>query len=389
MSTPAQVQTLFDATDLEPSVRRLMDRKARATHGAGPYAPVGASAVEAGLSSFFKAREPDITVGAVTSMGGGASKEQYVVMLSKGGAVAIPYVLRLDALQSVMESDRLREYDVLRLVAPYVPVPDAVWVDPNGEAFGRPFLMTSFMSGVSKPTATANDSVSGMQTNMRADLRAALSPQFVDALAAIHRVPVNQDNLGSLGVPDADPYQAARWQLNWWSRVWRDDKVVSHPLIAQVEVWLQTHLPADNGLVVVHGDYRTGNYLFDEKTRKITSILDWELAHIGDYHEDLGWAVQRMYSTVVDGERLVTGLMPREEFISSYERASGRTVSPVSLHYYEVLCAYKSTVATLASSVRAAAARHNHQDVLLSWLASCGYVFAAELCDLIERKPAS
>jgi aminoglycoside phosphotransferase (APT) family kinase protein len=389
MSTPTRARPTFDTTDLEPSVKLLMERKERATRNAGPYVPVGASGVAAGLSSFFETREPDIVVGAVTPMGGGASKEQYVVTLARGGSPGVPYVLRLDALQSVMESDRLHEYDVLRLVAPHVSVPDAVWVDPEGEAFGRPFLMTSFVSGVPKPTDTTNDSVSGLQTHMSAELRAALSTQFIDALAAIHRVPLDASNLGSLGLPDADPHQSARWQLNWWSRVWQDDKVVSHPLIAQVEVWLQSHIPADNGLVVVHGDYRTGNYLFDEKTRQITSILDWELAHIGDYHEDLGWAVQRMYSTVVDGERLVTGLMPRDELISGYEAASGRTVSPQSLHYYEVLCAYKSTVATLASSVRAAAARHNHQDVLLSWLASCGYVFASGLCDLIERGPAS
>lgn len=163
--------------------------------------------------------------------------------------------------------------------------------------------------------------------------------------------------------------------------------IVSHPLVALVERWLREHTPQHTDLVIVHGDYRTGNYLFNEETRSITAILDWELAHVGDYHEDLGWVVQRMYSTVEDGRRLVTGLMPREDFLASYEASSGRSVSPASLHYYEVLCAFKSTVATLASSVRAAADRHNHQDVLLSWLASCGYVFVAELCDLIERGP--
>ena len=74
---------------------------------------------------------------------------------------------------------------------------------------------------------------------------------------------------------------------------------------------------------------------------------------------------------------------------AGYEAVSGRRISPTSLHFYEVLCAYKSTVATLGSSVRAAATHHSHQDVLLSWLASCGYVFVSRLCELIEEGPQS
>lgn len=387
-TTPAP-QFGFDADDLEPSVRALIDRKAAATRGAGPYVPVGVEQVRRGLTTFLGSRAPGLSVSDVVPMGGGASKEQYAVTLRGVEGTESRYVLRLDALQGVMESDRQREYDVLRLLAPYARVPEAPWVDPDGEAFGRAFLMSTFVGGVVKPTDVSNQSVSGLQTTMGPELRQALGAEFIEALVTIHDAPVESARGTSLGIPDADPFQAARWAVNWWSRVWQDDKVVSHPLVTQVELWLRDHLPATNTLSVVHGDYRTGNYLFDEQTRTITSVLDWELAHIGDFHEDLGWAVQRMYSTVEDGVRLVTGLMPREELLAGYEAASGRTISPTSLHFYEVLCAYKSTVATLGSSVRAAAARHNHQDVLLSWLASCGYVFVSRLCDLIEEGPQS
>lgn len=387
MTIDTSAAPTLDTDDLEPSVRALMDRKAEVTHSAGPHVPVGADRVREGLKSFLSERAPGAIVERVAPLGGGASKEQYVVGISDPSADGEQaYVLRLDALQGVMETDRQREFDVLRLVAPHLPVPEPVWVDAAGHSLGRPWLMTRFVSGVTKPTDTANDSVSGLQTNMGPELRSALGVEFVRKLAQLHAVPVDGD-IGTLGRPDADPFQAARWQVNWWTRVWRDDKVVSHPLVAQVEMWLRERLPACESLSVVHGDYRTGNYLFDEADRRITAILDWELAHIGDFHEDLGWAIQRMYSTVEDGTRLVTGLMPREELLAAYETASGRTVSPATLHFYEVLCAYKSTVATLASSVRAAAARHNHQDVLLSWLASCGYVFVSRLCELIEEGP--
>lgn len=372
--------------DLEPSIARMLDRKATATTDPTPYSPVGPDAIAGPLTEFLQRYDARIGVGQVNLMTGGASKEQYSVEILRPDNPPEQVVLRLDAMQSVMETDRLREFDALRLVAPYVDVPEALWVDSTGATFGRPFLVASFVTGVAKPSGRANDSVSGLQTDLDDELRLALSSQFVDRLARIHSVPVTEGSTGSLGVPSSDPLEAARWQVNWWTRVWREDAVASFPLVAVIEEWLRANMPPHDGLVVVHGDYRTGNYLFDEESRTITSILDWELAHIGDHHEDLGWAVQRMYSTAGPaGERLVTGLMPREELLTRYEQASGRRVSPQSLHYYEVLCAFKSLVATLASSVRAARDSHSHQDVLLSWLASCGYIFAADICDLIER----
>ncbi|MBY4575521.1 hypothetical protein ACN94_18345 [Gordonia paraffinivorans] len=386
MSAGLQLPPILQRDDFEPSIAAMLDRKAAATAQVGAYRPVGEVAVRDGLTEFLARTEPTAQVTDVVRMGGGASKEQYIVEVVTDTSLPTRYVLRLDALQSVMETDRQREFDVLKLVSPHLPVPEPMWVDPAGSALGRPFLITSFVTGVAKPTQGDNDSVSGLQTDLSDDLRGALSRQFVANLAALHSIPLAGADLGSLGYPGADPLQPARWQVNWWTRVWADDAVVSFPLIAVIEQWLRENAPAAADPVVVHGDYRTGNYLFDESDRRITSILDWELAHIGDHHEDLGWAVQRMYSTAgPDGSRLITGLMPREDFLEAYQEASGRAVDPDSLRYYEVLCAFKSLVATLASSVRAARDQHSHQDVLLSWLASCGYVFAEDICGLMER----
>lgn len=386
MSVELENVTSAARQQLEPSIARMLDRKASATTDLTPYVPVGPKSIAGPLTEFLRQYDDSIGVGQVELMTGGASKEQYRVEILHPNRPPERVVLRLDALQSVMETDRLREFDALRLVAPYVDVPEARWVDSTGTTFGRPFLVTSFVTGVAKPTGRTNDSVSGLQTDLDDNLRIALSSQFVEHLARIHSVPITEATAGSLGIPSSDPLEAARWQVNWWTRVWHDDRVAAFPLVAVIEEWLHANLPAHDELALVHGDYRTGNYLFDEKTRTITSILDWELAHIGDHHEDLGWAVQRMYSTAgPDGSRLVTGLMPKDEFLRRYEQASGRRVSPQSLHYYEILCAFKSLVATLASSVRAAKDNHSHQDVLLSWLASCGYVFAADICDLIDR----
>jgi aminoglycoside phosphotransferase (APT) family kinase protein len=379
--------------DMEPSITAMLDRKQATIRDWGDYHPMGVDAVRAGLDRFLahqRSGTPDraTVVRAVAPLGGGASNEQYIVELEHPDGYQERVVLRIDAVAGVMETDRQREFDVLTFLASRFPVPTPRWIDPRGEFLGRPFLAAGFVDGVTAPSQGAGDSVSGMQTTLTGALREALADQFVRNLALLHSFPVERAELGTLQVPDRDPHQAARWQVNWWSRVWRDDSPSPFPLVAAIQVWLRAHLPRQQRLALVHGDYRTGNYLFDESTHRVTAVLDWELAHIGDPHEDLAWCVQRMYSTLDEnGNRLVTGLMTREDLIARYQQLSGHPVDPETLHFYEVLCAYKSLVATLASSVRAARDRQSHQDVLLTWLASCGYLFAADIITMIEEGP--
>src|SRR3546814_12735670 len=60
------------------------------------------------------------------------------------------------------------------------------------------------------------------------------------------------------------------------------DEGEARPVIALASQWLADTMPDASELVVLHGDYRTGNYLFDEDSGEITALLDWELARIGD-----------------------------------------------------------------------------------------------------------
>ena len=85
--------------------------------------------------------------------------------------------------------------------------------------------------------------------------------------------------------------------------------------------------------VLVHGDYRTGNYLADETG--VTAILDWEGAHLGDPVEDLGWlCVKSWRFGAVD--KPAGGFGSREELWRAYERAGGEPVDPARAHWWEV-----------------------------------------------------
>jgi aminoglycoside phosphotransferase (APT) family kinase protein len=144
-------------------------------------------------------------------------------------------------------------------------------------------------------------------------------------------------------------------------------------------------MPDTAELVVTHGDYRTGNYLFEEESGRITALLDWELARIGDFHEDLGWVLMQVFGTVdPDGTRRASDLFEREEFITAYEARSGRSVNRKTLHYYDVMSSWKCNIIVAANGLAAARSQHNHQDVLLTFLGATSPMFSDDLVRLLS-----
>ena len=127
--------------------------------------------------------------------------------------------------------------------------------------------------------------------------------------------------------------------------------------------------------------------MFDPDHGSITAILDWELAHIGDFHEELGWIMQRLFAGAADGGNVyVCNLMTREDFICDYQRVSGRQVNRRTLAFYEILNAYKCAVMNLGTGAGIAARGNNHQDSLLSFMASVGHTFKGEIARLLAEE---
>lgn len=368
--------------DIEPAVLAMLEQAA--LNKSGPvYRPVSAAEMGPRLEAFLlKQGVRGPRVENLRRMGGGASKEQFVFELSCEDEPVQRCVLRMDPLESAVVSDRRKEYSVLRRMQEVLPVPPALWADIDGSELGRPALITGFIGGVTKPSGDSGN-VSGLGTLVPEKFRERLSAQFMDYLVVMHSVAVDFDP-EAFQVPAADPKQAARWQVNWWSSVWRDDAIEGNPLMGLAERWMRDNLPDTDELVVVHADYRTGNYLFDEESQEITTILDWELAHIGDYHEELAWIIGHKGVTP-DGQVMASGLMPPEELCERYTAATGRAVNMAHLHFYKVLSLYKCVAICLATSAQTAQRQHSHQDILLSWLTAAGHAFSDELLTLLEE----
>ncbi|MFW2828748.1 phosphotransferase family protein [Sphingomonas sp. ID0503] len=380
---PRDGRTSATMTDMEPVLAGLIARRAH-IRTLGSYSARNTDDVAVALTRFFAREQPGATVSDTRRMGGGASKEQFVFTLTTGDGEATRHVLRMDPLGSITETDRLREYEVLHAVQGIVPAPLPVWIDPDGSDFGQPAVIMTFVPGTTKPSDAALR-VSGLGTRLGPRLRDLLKQQFLDNLVALHALDWKTAQLPSYAVPDADPKQAARWSLNFWRALWQVDLVEERPIAALAERWLEDNLPDARELVLTHGDYRTGNYLFDEESGRIIAVLDWELARIGDYHEDLAWVLHTLFGHTEDGVFRASDLYERDAFIAAYSAATGRVVDPVTLHFYAVFCTYKTYVIVAANGLACARAQQNHQDVLLTFLAAAGPALADSLCDHVEE----
>jgi aminoglycoside phosphotransferase (APT) family kinase protein len=106
------------------------------------------------------------------------------------------------------------------------------------------------------------------------------------------------------------------------------------PIIALGLKWMEDHCPAQTDEpVLVHGDYRMGNLLAEDS--RLTGVLDWELAHLGDPHEDLAFgcmAVWRFHRY----DRPALGLGSLEDYFAAYEAEAGVTVDRERFRYWLV-----------------------------------------------------
>lgn len=371
---------------IEPEIADVLDARLARRRGSSAYHAASADVVSRRLTALFAANREAVHISGVRRMAGGASKEQFVFEAKHPDGTLERLVLRMEPIAGIIETSRVREAEVIQAMHGIVPVPQVRLVDAEGTHLGAPGLVTSFVPGVTKPVGAAGG-VTGLG-NMYDERHALrLGEQFVRHLAAIHAFDWSSASLPSFTAPQADRRQAALWQVGWWSRVWREDRIEANPVLTMAEWWLRENAPKAGDLVVVHGDYRMGNFLFDENTLDFTAVLDWELAHIGDFHEDLGWIVQRLYrSTTRDGQELICGLMPLDRFLDTYQQYTGREVDRRKLRFYELLAYLKCAVMNLSSGPLAAANSHSHQDVLLTWLSSIGHTFIGDIARILDEE---
>jgi hypothetical protein len=111
-----------------------------------------------------------------------------------------------------------------------------------------------------------------------------------------------------------------------------DSLAQPHPVFELALRWLADHRPAPRPATLVHGDFRLGNLIIGPDG--LRAVLDWELPHIGNPVEDLGWLCVRAWR--FGGALPVAGVGTREALLAAYEQAGGSPVDPEELRWWEV-----------------------------------------------------
>jgi aminoglycoside phosphotransferase (APT) family kinase protein len=270
-------------------------------------------------------------------LAGGASCEIWSLD-ALHGETRLPLVLRRDPGGS-MQTQRRAEFGVQELAhAAGVPVPRPYWLaDP--EALGAPAYLMARVEGETLARRLLRDEAF-------APARAAMTGQLGAILARIHALDPAAPGLAALPAPPPGESPALA-ELDRYEQLFRGIAPEPHPAFELAFRWLRARLPDGARRALVHGDYRIGNVIFGPEG--VRAILDWELAHIGDPAEDLGWLCVRAWRFGSD-DLPVGGIGTRAELAAAYEGAGGAPVDPARVRFWEVFGNLKWAVICIAQA---------------------------------------
>jgi aminoglycoside phosphotransferase (APT) family kinase protein len=194
------------------------------------------------------------------------------------------------------------------------PVPHILVASNSPAALGNAFLICDAIPG--------ETIVRRIQRQLDDAGRARLLTQCAQALAAIHSAAADEP-----GMTEQDPL------AEWRERI--DAMGDTTATFEWAYRWLQSHRPPTSPKRLVHGDFRMGNLIVDGGT--LAAVLDWELVHVGDIHEDLAWFCIRAWRFGAPAAAAAGGLGGIEDFVAAYEQAGGTAVDRDALHWWMVL----------------------------------------------------
>lgn len=220
---------------------------------------------------------------------------------------------------------RLEAEVIAAAVAHGVPAPEVVHVCAPEDGLGEAYVMRR-VAGETLGKRIATDLAF-------APARAHLARQCGAALARIHATPA---------APSLSQVNARDTLANY-EETWRASGAI-RPTIEAAFRWLERRLPEDVALTLVHGDFRNGNLMVDPQAG-LVAVLDWELAHVGDPAEDLGWICTNSWRFGQLGKR-VGGFGDLPDLLAGYREAGGAAISPERVDFWTMVGSLKWGVMT-------------------------------------------
>jgi aminoglycoside phosphotransferase (APT) family kinase protein len=283
----------------------------------------------------------DLQVSGLSRIPGGASRETYRfrARYSKNGAtVERGLILRRDPPTSLIETERATEFRAYQAFYKLgLPVPEPIALELGNAALDRPFFIMEEIENCQVASILLPDPYGAH--------REKIGEQFFTVLGQI--AGANPDAIGLGDLEGAREHCALR-EVERWEMVIEEDEREPQPIARAAIRWLKRNLPPRaQKISVVHGDYRTGNFLYDAEGN-IRAILDWEMAHLGDPLEDLGWALDPLWSHGDSSHP--AGTVSRERAFEIWEKASGLKIDRVALAWWEIFASLKGAAIWISAA---------------------------------------
>lgn len=288
-------------------------------------------------------------------VGGAIQENRLLVVAFEGGPLAgeQELVLRRDAPSGVAVSHgKAQEFALLRAAFEAgVTVPEPLFLKDDKD-LGSPFYIMRKVEGEAQGHRLMRDPAV-------LEAGSALVERLGEELARIHAIAPPRPDLAFLEEPEGSPALAAIADhrahldiLEWWD-----------PALEWALRWCELNAPAGSEKVLVHQDFRTGNYMVD--SGRLTAVLDWEFCAWGDPMSDLGWFCARCWRFGRD-DLEAGGIGPREAFYRGYQEASGREIDAEAVAFWEVMAHLRWAVIALQQGERTLSGGEESLDLALT-----------------------
>jgi aminoglycoside phosphotransferase (APT) family kinase protein len=251
------------------------------------------------------------TITNLTRLSGGASRETWSFSVPESDK---PLILQR---QRGVQPERPMAREAATVAAAGaagVPTPQVIAASSNDDLLGG-FLIVTHVEGETIARRIQRD-------DAFASARSQLPTDFGHALAKLHAA----DPLAVEGLEQVDQLDRYREVLDYVG--------AAHPAFELAFRWLDANRPPPGGrTVIVHGDFRLGNVIVDNDG--LAAVIDWELAHLGDPMEDLGWLCVKAWR--FGSTPPVAGIGEYRQLFDAYEAAAGLKVDPTIVHWWQML----------------------------------------------------
>lgn len=308
------------------------------------------------IAGYLAAHIPDasdVFVDELARIYGGSSQETFRFRANwneQGKAIERRLILRRDATAGLVVAERDLEYNVYRALAGQgLPIPGVYFLELDARWLDRPFFIMDMCPGKPGSPFVPTDPYDGHGDSV--------GRQFwtiAGQLAAIDHRAIGLESLRNGGAG------SGFWtlELDRWEGILDEGEAVIEPAVRGAMRWLRHNPPPEPVKpAIVHGDYRSGNFLFTADG-EISAILDWEMCHVGDPLEDVAWALDPFWP--------MTRHLPIDDGLTLWEAASGTLIDREALRWWQLFSAVKACAIWTTAASSFASGKNREMTIALS-----------------------